>query len=72
LKRGQNCDKYVVVDRILAEPQRGGGSSVGEGEAVYITTGAALPAGTDSVVMVERVEEVVSEDGSKVGRFWYW
>ncbi|NHN59647.1 MULTISPECIES: molybdopterin biosynthesis protein [Halorussus] len=37
---------------------------VGEGEAAEISTGAVMPPGADSVVMVERTEE--SDDGDRV------
>lgn len=46
-------DERRVVGRVSAGDETTAGAAVGEGEVAYITTGAALPAGTDTVVMAE-------------------
>jgi molybdopterin molybdotransferase len=50
----------VIGESAAGRPFSG---TVGAGEAVTISTGAELPAGTDSVVMIERVEQSTTSAG---------
>lgn len=64
--RAEDCQQPPATLRVVGEvlagalPQR----PVGTGEAIRINTGAAMPAGADAVVMVERTE--LSADGRQV------
>lgn len=59
--RGASADAPVAL-RVTGESRAGhpAAATVGEGEAILISTGAAVPAGADAVV---RVEDTSSRDG---------
>ena len=69
--RAEDVGAEGVVLSIIGEVQAGrpaGGVTVGPGEAVRIFTGAVVPAGADSVVMVEETETDSMAGTVKIGR----
>ncbi|MBM4281833.1 MAG: molybdopterin molybdotransferase MoeA [Deltaproteobacteria bacterium] len=58
-------DEHPVSLRLVGQSLAGGAATtgIGPGEAVAITTGAAIPAGVDAVVMRERCDEQAVPQG---------
>lgn len=73
--RAADVAKVPVTLKVIGESAAGGGfrGTVGIGEAARIFTGAALPSGTDAIVIQEDTEKgdgvVIVREGVKVGAF---